>query len=694
MNDTRKRRRWPFVLVGAVLLLAVAAFVATRFIDVERLRAPLERALAEQTGWEASLGEIDYSLTGGLVVRVAPATLDDPSGDGRVAIESIEVAASPWSLFGGSLRIDEITLVRPELRFVRESEQAGWSLPMGGEEAATDRTGAAAPKAEGQGAASSVAAGDAGDAPSSDAGGSSLTVAIERIRIQDGRAELTDRAKTPATSFALEAIEATLQPTAERIELSTRLAGDGGRLSGGGRWTESIVLDVEALRSEALHPFLGPDVLHGGALVDGTLTFEPPMTLSGDLAASDVLLLAGVQSIPEADVDFRMVGDDRGAVALESLGVAYGESRLTGSGSLAPDLGLDLTLHDSPIEAVVASANAVFPFPLEFRSPGRGSVDLRIDQPAGGEMSYSAAGSLTAAGFSAAEFLPEAEALAADFTLSREGELRVELLQGEVAGGPLHGVAILDKVAPVGKLTFEGGLQQTPLGALLAGFIGTGAAEIRGPSALEADIGLDLSAGEVGVAALAGSLSLGAQNVEMPGWDLESQIAERLQVEIDKLGSTGKLLDALSGGKVNALQEQAAERAGSAGDAADELLQRMELVIDFDQQPWNLQHIAFDAGGFQADGSGTFSPTDGVVDLNLTALFSPEKTAELVDRYGLLSGLVKGDRLALPMSLDGPITTPIVGVDVAAAGDKLLEQRTGDAKEKVKGLIRGLLGDR
>ena len=57
-----RRRRLLFAAGGLVALLLVAALVVSMLIDVERFRPQIEAALSDATGWDAELGEIDFSL--------------------------------------------------------------------------------------------------------------------------------------------------------------------------------------------------------------------------------------------------------------------------------------------------------------------------------------------------------------------------------------------------------------------------------------------------------------------------------------------------------------------------------------------------------------------------------------------------------------------------------------------------------
>ena len=50
----RRRRRWPWIVLGGLALaLVLAAVVLPRMLDVENYRGRIEQAWESATGWEA-----------------------------------------------------------------------------------------------------------------------------------------------------------------------------------------------------------------------------------------------------------------------------------------------------------------------------------------------------------------------------------------------------------------------------------------------------------------------------------------------------------------------------------------------------------------------------------------------------------------------------------------------------------------
>src|SRR6185295_17712732 len=199
--------------------------------------------------------------------------------------------------------------------------------------------------------------------------------------------------------------------------------------------------------------------------------------------------------------------------------------------------------------------------------------------PPGKELRYSAKGELAAAGFVLADYLPRVEHVRAAFALDPSGALTVEILGGDVAGGPLKGVARLDQVNPPGRLTFDGGLAQVPLGALLAGFLGDRGRAVTGPSAVNAKLSVDLARPQIDLAALTGRVSLSSEGVSLPGWDLEHAVARRVEEKLGKLGGLARLVGGDAQKKLDALAARAADRSAAPVKEMQEVLRQLGTEV-------------------------------------------------------------------------------------------------------------------
>ena len=124
--------------------------------------------------------------------------------------------------------------------------------------------------------------------------------------------------------------------------------------------------------------------------------------------------------------------------------------------------------------------------------------------------------------------------------------------------------------------------------------------------------------------------------------------------------------------------------------ALEQVLDNLEVSVDFDSWPWQLEKLALQADQLSADGSGTFDPVTGAVDIRFTARLDRARTQELVRQTEQLKYLVGGDgRLTLPLEISGAMLSPSIGVDL---GEAFSNQLGGEKTEdKIKGLIKGLL---
>ena len=653
----RRRRRWPWVALGLLLFAVVAAAIAVPLLlDVERYRGRIERVLAEATGWDTELGAIDFSLMRGMALTVSPVALAAPDGTSRIDVATVAVHAELWPLLRGDLIVRSIGLDGANVRLVRETEAAGWIVPGG---AQTETS----PEESGE--------------------GSRFRVSIERVMVADGRITLADRAADPPLELAVEDVELRYMTATGALTGSGRLDEEGGRISWAGHPDTGVALELDEVRTESLHPFLGPDLLRAGGRLSGKIDVAFPLAIVGDLTGKNVTLVAGERPLERFATRFRVAtaGELWTLAELELLADGL---TLRGSGKLAPDVDLTLYLPVTPLKTVLDAAPGVLPLPLDLTPPGSLRAGIRMREPDGDEAYYTAEGELSAASFQPSPTLPPARDFRATFDLDRHGVLRVQVLEGIVAGGPLRGTATLSSIDPPGTLSFDGGLEEAVLGQLLEGMVSESAGHIRGATGLTAGLTLDLSRPEVDARAVGGKLDLDSKQVGLPGWNLEGAI--RASIE-EKLGAdlAGLLEREISPGR---------EAGDSAVDVVEQVLGGLAASVDFDTWPWTLRSLSLDTDDLDANGSGTFDAETAAVALKLVARVSPEKTAELVQRTRELRLLVDPQgRLTLPLTIDGSLLSPSIGVDLGhalAAG--LGSESAKDALEQeAKGRLRDLL---
>ena len=669
------RRRFLWVALGGLVVIALAAALALpALLDVERYRGHIERALLAATGWEAELGAIDFSPWRGMVLTVRPASLSAPGDSSRFEVGTIEIRAELWPLLRGRLQIRSIALVEPDIILVRRDADEGWVIPLPPK---SDAGAAARPAARGGSAASGPA--DAAGAGATAEGGG-FTVAIGRVSVDNGRVRVQDRASDPPRELELVNLDLAVRPPSGDFSGQGDLAGGGGHLEWNGNVQRGAKVKLARLPTESLHAFVGPDLVHAGGELSGDVDVSFPLALRGKFTGRNVTLLAGEKPFDTVKVDLAVAS--AGEVwTLADLRVDADGVQVTGAGTLMPGLRLDLELPRTPLDAALRASESVLPLPIDVRPPGDVEATLRVEQPEGGDLFYTAQGSLSAAEFRASAILPPAKDVRASFDLDRRGVLEVRVLEGTVGGGPASGVARLSSVDPPGVLSFDGGLEQAAFGALVEGFLGESAQRITGPTGLAADLALDMGRPEIDARALSGRVDLFSRQVGLPGWDLEGAIRRKIDEQLAEL-DLEQLVERRLGGK--------SEEPGAAAAGPATVFDDLGVSIDFDSWPWKLERLTLAADHLSASGAGTFDPIEGLVDLRFTARLDRQRTAELVQKTQQLKLLVDSNgQLALPLHLEGAMLSPAIGVDLGQAFSLRLDSE--DTKKKVEGLLKGLI---
>jgi len=638
--------------VGGLVLLAAIAL--PWLLDVERHRGLIEHELQKATGWEASLGSIDLSLLRGLALTVRPAGLAAPDGSSRFEADRISIRATWGPLLRGRLDIESIELVRPKIRIVRPDLERGWVLPL--------------PPAD---------APNPAEAPTASPGGASPpAVTIGRLDVRDGALSIEDRSVDPPRLLAIEHVDIDVDPANAQIDGAGEVLG--AKLSWSGSAESGLSLTLDGLATEMLGPWVGQGVLHAGGRLAGSIVVSPEGVVAGKLTGESLRLLAGTSELPSTELEFRLEPAGAGWRS-DRLELRSGTARVVGRGTLIP-LALELEMPSTPLETALELTEAIVPLGLDVSPPGEARLEARVDLDDTGALVYEAQGELSAARLVAAEILPAATEVRVAFRLSRAGELTLRIVDGSVGGGPLEGTIKIDSIQPVGTLTFDGGLTGASLGALIGGFAGSVGERVTGPSTVRGRIAVDLRGATLDASSIGGRLSLGADDVDLEGWDLEDELRDELRQKLGALAEVAALVDP-------DVQKALAPEDSGEGGSISRLLDHLKAEVDFDTLPWGLQSLELRSGRVAAVGKGTFDPVTGAVELRCTALLDPDLTAEYVERHSVLRSLVdERGRLALPMSLSGPMTDPAIGLE--------LSDLAPEPEDAVRGLIEGLLDRR
>ncbi len=670
----RPKRRWLYLLGAVVVVLIAAVLAAPLALDPERYRSRIEELLEEQTGWEAELGEIDLSVLGGLALRISPASLRAPGDSSSIEIGTISLNARWMPLLHGELEITRIELREPRVRIVRETVEGGWVVPamaMGNEQAPQS----SAPTGGESGQAGEDKAANTGEKTPASEGTSPLRIGL--LRIAKGSIVVDDRSGASPLTVGLEELDLDLHPETGAFDGEAALADQLGQLRVEGRLGEKTTIELEEVKTDLLARLLGEDVIHRGGTISGTVEALGSGSFSGKLTFHQLSLLAGARPLGSSSARWRAHGAGE-SWTLDELELDLAGLPVTGQGELTPALALTLKVEKAPIEALLGVSDAVVPLPFVVEGPGQITTTLELEQPPGGTLTYTATGTVSAAKLRAADMLPETQDLATHFAINRAGELRVGLDEGQAAGGLLRGQLTVAPVAPPGKLSFQGRLSGAILGGLLAPVVGPKAGSVAGATDLEASVTVDLTAEEITPTELGGAVDLRAKDLALAGWDLEGAIEKKISEKLAKLGALHKLL----GGKTKDEKTNA-----PAKDTA--LLDSFAAQITLERLPWQLEKVQLRSGDVSAEGSGSFDPAAGTVELVLRAHFDAKKSAALVKRSASLKLLLdRQGRLSVPIEISGPFTGPSISVEI---GELTKSESTRDA---AKELLRGLLKKR
>lgn len=308
--------RWIFRLLGIAVTLAVLGLVALLMVPTERIAGLAAAQLGQSLGREVTVtGAVRPSFWPHLAVRAEGVRVANPDwvDEGPMLSATAMFVRLPWAaILGGTPRIDEITLIAPELTLVRAADgRTSWTLAAH-----------AAPSASTQ------------SAPAS-------SVAIAMAEITDGRLRYIDEQAGQRVEITDIDVRLTL-PTAGTLGVSGRATTQGVPLS-----LSLDLADIDALLAGRLSSGAVDLGWPGGtAQFFGQLGLTPVLTGDLSVAATDLAPLASVLGVamPELPLGF---GRDSvalvGQVALTDAGsVHLWEGRLS-LDQTALSLALDLT---------------------------------------------------------------------------------------------------------------------------------------------------------------------------------------------------------------------------------------------------------------------------------------------------------------------------------------------------------------
>jgi len=522
------------LLLGLAALLVVAlvalAIALPGIAKRPEVRAEIARAALEATGRELRFGELDAGVLPPRLIVEGP-ELVARKGDAPLRADRVALRLALLPLLAGRIGVDTLTLDGADLTFARTP--SGFELPV--EIAATKE---AAPEADTK---------------------SSVDLSVREVRITNSRVALADRIAVPATTWALESVDARASGS-----LLAGLTFDGeARLASGGELTVSGKLsNAGELRVRVQ--------LAGLALAPAKAYFPANASASGD-ASFDVQLSGPTDALSgpiEANLDAAQLafGDSFRKPAGEKL-------RISGTLSLAGDditlKGGQLALRDlsTPLEVEMAKKTRV--------TLGGGSLELAgweaiLPSLAGlgltGELSFanlaigmdplSVKGAITLDGVE----LPLAKGQSAVVSIKLEGSGDAIRGAGPVTlGGQRVALELgLTRLSREMNLTLGAHADDLDSGALAAAF-GAPEGSLSGPLDLDAKLAAPLGGEAALVDSLTGPLTFSIAPGRLPGVSL-------FRSAVDVLGgiaTVGGLFSGLdSGGKLEKFYDDEFERLG------------------------------------------------------------------------------------------------------------------------------------
>jgi AsmA protein len=312
-ESTARRRRWPWIVLAAVLAVPLALLgAAWLLLDADSLKPRLVAAVERATGRQFTVGEMRVALSLSPTVELRDVTLANMEGGSRpqmLTARRVEVQAALLPLLSNRVEVTRIELEEPDLLLERTADgRANWGFrPPEGPQAADP--GPAAPE------------GTPRARP--DLGIDRLEVTRARITWRDAASGLVETAEFPAVTARLPrggeaAVEGTLAARGQEVRFSAT-TGPLSAFGGAQPW-----------------PFRGTVAAAGAeATGNGTLAAGGAWALSGEARAADLARLAPLlpdmplPPLREVRAAGRATGEGRGLRSVADATLTVGESDLS-----------------------------------------------------------------------------------------------------------------------------------------------------------------------------------------------------------------------------------------------------------------------------------------------------------------------------------------------------------------------------
>lgn len=255
----RRWLRWPLLIAAFIVLVWLAGIAVTLLIGHTRLHDRLTHRLESVFGRHVEVARYEFSLWSGPTLTADSVTFSEDPRFGHeyfLRADSVRVRLHWQSLFRGRVDVGTVTLDRPSLNLVRDSN-GDWNL------------GEWLPRITSGGSAAGATAAPA-SANTATSASPQPYVRFDRIRFDDGR--INFKRSDEKIPFAFVGVAGSVEPDAP------------------GRWR----IDLEAVPTRAAVPLQQPGLIHVAAQVGGTSSRFRPANVAlswSEGSVSDLLRL-------------------------------------------------------------------------------------------------------------------------------------------------------------------------------------------------------------------------------------------------------------------------------------------------------------------------------------------------------------------------------------------------------------------
>jgi len=298
------RKVGKIVAILAIILVAIVAggaLLAKVLITPERIQATIVPMAQEHLGREVSLEGIEFSIFSGIVLKGVQVK-EENAEDDFIRAERALLRYRLWPLLKLQFEVDEIALIKPHIRIVRQAD-AGFNFT---DLLGTPQDGAATPAPAADTETSAAQAGAAAAA---------ISVHIAKLSLKDGTLEFVDRTldaphtqRYEISNFNLNARDIGLR---RAFPLEVACSINGAALEGAGEINllqRTLKADVSLARLavEAFAPYFAsalPGTLRSLALSAQLNVDASPETISsaGQISLDDISL--NLNALPDTPID-------------------------------------------------------------------------------------------------------------------------------------------------------------------------------------------------------------------------------------------------------------------------------------------------------------------------------------------------------------------------------------------------------